>query len=71
MQDDLLNLLQRFEAAASPGLASTLAFERSRLDLDSIAGLTMTQFQSQVETLGGPTAVEKRSWSDVKRRYRD
>jgi hypothetical protein len=70
MQDDLLELLGDFEAAGSPGLAGMIAFERGRLQLDTIAGSTMSEFQDQIETLGGPTAVENRSWGDVKRLYR-
>lgn len=70
MQDTLLAILQSLEAAGSPALASALAFERDRLNLDGIAGLTMTQFQSQVVTLGGPTGVEKRTWGAMKDLYR-
>ncbi len=70
MQDNLLDILQTLQDAGSPGLASTLAFERERLNLDTITGLTMTQFQTQIVTLGGPTAVQQRSWGSVKDLYR-
>jgi len=70
MQDDLLALLATFEADGTPALASMLAFERTRLKLDAIAGLPMNTLQNQIETLGGPTAIEPRSWGDVKQMYR-
>jgi hypothetical protein len=71
MQENLLDLLQSFESAGSPALAAMIAFERSRLRLESIAGLSIQEFQTQVETLGGPTAIGHRAWGDVKRIYRD
>lgn len=70
MQDDLLSILQTFEEVGTPELASTLAFERKRLNLDQIAGLTIGEFQTQVETLGGPTSIAPMSWGRVKGLYR-
>lgn len=70
MRDDLLSLLDSLEANGSPELAADLAFERQRLQLDTIAGLTIAQFQSQVETLGGATSVEPSSWGRMKSLYR-
>jgi hypothetical protein len=70
MQADLLSLLDSLEANGSPDLAADLAFERQRLQLDTIAGLTIGGFQDQVETLGGVTSVEPLSWGKVKSRYR-
>jgi hypothetical protein len=71
MQATLLGLLQSFETGGTPALSAMIAFERERLHLDSIAGLSMSAFQNQVETLGGPTSIEGRSWGEVKRLYRD
>lgn len=70
MQDDLLALLDILEDNGSPALAGAIATERSRLQLDSIAGLTMTEFQTQVETLGGPNALQPATWGRVKALYR-
>jgi hypothetical protein len=70
MEDDLLDLLGAFEQAGSPSLAGMIAQERTRLQLDTIAGQSMSEYQTQIETLGGPMAVENRSWGDVKRVYR-
>jgi hypothetical protein len=70
MQDDLLELLGAFEQAGSPSLAGMIAQERTRLQLDTIAGQSISEYQTQIETLGGPMAVENRSWGDVKRVYR-
>jgi hypothetical protein len=70
MQDDLLSLLDSLQANGTPQLAAELAFERSRLELDSIAGLTIAEFQTRVETLGGVTSVEPASWGRVKSLYR-
>ena len=50
--------------------AQAIAFERQRLSLDTIAGLTLDEFQQQVETLGGTTAVTERSWGRVKSLFR-
>jgi hypothetical protein len=71
MQNSLLALLNTYELVGSPTVRSSLAFERDRLNLDAIAGLTMTQFQQQIETLGGPSSVEATSWGEMKGRYRD
>jgi hypothetical protein len=70
MRDSMLDVLDRLQQSGSPALASAIAFERQRLSLDTIAGLTMDQFQQQVETLGGPTSVEARSWGQIKALYR-
>ncbi len=70
MEDDLNALLQTFEDVGSPNLAQKLAFERGRLQLDQIAGLTMAQYQDQVEDLGGPTSVDPVSWGRLKALYR-
>ena len=70
MQDDLLSILDTFEAVGSPALAQTLAFERARLQLDQIAGLSMTELQQQIETLGGTSALESRGWGRIKALYR-
>jgi hypothetical protein len=68
MQDDLLELLQAFEQNGPPALATMISTERTRLQLDTIAGQTMTQYQTQIETLG-PQVVDERSWSQMKRIY--
>jgi hypothetical protein len=70
MEDDLLDLLSTFESHGSPELATVVATERQRLQLDTIAGLSMTQFQEQVETLGGTSAVAADSWGRVKALHR-
>ncbi len=70
MEDDLNSLLDTFESVGSPALQQMLAFERGRLQLDQIAGLSMTEYQEQIETLGGPTAVEPVTWGRVKSLYR-
>jgi hypothetical protein len=70
MEDDLLSLLAQIESVASPDLATMIATERTRLQLDTIAGLTMAQYQQQVETLGGTSAVEPSSWGRVKGLFR-
>jgi hypothetical protein len=70
MEDDLNALLDTFEAVGSPALQQMLAFERGRLQLDQIAGLTMTEYQEQIEDLGGPTSIEQESWGRVKALYR-
>lgn len=70
MEDDLNSLLDTFQSAGSPALQQMLTFERGRLQLDEIAGLTMSQYQTQIETLGGTSAVEPMSWGRVKSLYR-
>jgi len=70
MQADLLELLGAIEQAGSPTLASMIAQERGRLQLDTIAGHSISEYQTQIETLGGPMSVESRSWGGVKRIYR-
>ena len=70
MEDDLLSLLQTFQDVGSPDLAAMISFERQRLELDQIAGLTMSQYQAQVENLGGPTSVDPTSWGRIKSLYR-
>ena len=70
MQSSLDALLDTFESVGSSSLASTIAFERTRLGLGAIGGMTMTQYQTQVETLGGPTAVRPTTWSAMKAAYR-
>ncbi|MFN8178064.1 MAG: hypothetical protein U0167_09050 [bacterium] len=70
MQDDLNAILDSFAAHGSPALASVVATERQRLQLDAIAGLDMTAFQHQIETLGGVSAVEPHSWGQIKALYR-
>jgi hypothetical protein len=70
MQSDLLTLLDAYATFGDPALASTIASERTKLQLDSIAGLTMTEFQDRIESLGGPQSVEPSSWSRVKATYR-
>lgn len=65
MQNDLLGLLDVLETEGSPELSTFLAFERGRLQLDTIAGLSMAQFQTQIETLGGTTIAES-SWGKIK-----
>jgi hypothetical protein len=69
MQTSLATVLDGMEANASPELAAALATERSRLQLDSIAGLTMDAFQQQIEDLGG-TPVRRATWSSLKSRHR-
>jgi hypothetical protein len=70
MEDDLNALLDTFQAVGSPAVQQMLAFERGRLQLDQIAGLTMTEYQDQIEDLGGPTSVEPMSWGRMKALYR-
>lgn len=70
MQDDLLAILARLEAAGSPDLANTIATERTRLQLDQIAGLTGEGFQQHIETHGSNVAVETARWGDVKSLFR-
>lgn len=70
MQATLLALLDILEANGSPALAQAISTERARLQLDSIAGLTMAEFQTQVETLGGTNALEPVTWGGVKALYR-
>jgi hypothetical protein len=70
MEDDLLSILQTFQDVGSPDLANMIAFEKQRLQLDQIAGLTMSQYQAQVENLGGPTSVDPTSWGRIKSLYR-
>jgi hypothetical protein len=70
MQADLLGILDRLATAGSPGLASLIAQERTRLQLDSIAGLTGAQFQSRIETLGQSANSETGSWGALKEKYR-
>lgn len=70
MEDDLLALFDTFESVGAPAFSQAIAFERTRLQLDGIAGLTMTEYQTQIETLGGSTAVEPTSWGRVKALYR-
>lgn len=69
MEDDLNGMLDTFESHRG-GLGSVVAIEREKLHLDAIAGLSMTAFQDQVETLGGPTSVEAQSWGRLKTLYR-
>jgi hypothetical protein len=70
MEDDLLSLLQTFQDVGGPDLAAMISFEKQRLELDQIAGLTMSQYQAQIESLGGPTSVEETSWGRLKALYR-
>jgi hypothetical protein len=70
MQDDLNAILDSFAAHGSPALAAVVTTERQRLHLDAIAGLDIGQFQDQIETLGGVSAVEERSWGQLKSMYR-
>ncbi|MFN8178976.1 MAG: hypothetical protein U0167_13685 [bacterium] len=70
MQASLSDILDRMQAAGSPGFASMLAFERGRLHADAMSGLTMTQLQDQIETLGGVSAVAPQSWGRTKSFYR-
>jgi len=70
MADDLNAMLDTFESVGSPALAATIAFERSRLELDSVAGMTMDAFQTQIETLGGSTSVDASTWGRIKAGYR-
>jgi hypothetical protein len=69
MEDDLLALLQTFQDVGSTDLSTMIAFESARLQLDQIAGLTIADYQAQVETLGGPTSVESTSWGRIKSLY--
>ncbi|MCA9753400.1 MAG: hypothetical protein KC591_14495, partial [Gemmatimonadetes bacterium] len=48
MQDGLLDVLDTMEQVGSPALAQAIAFERTRLQLDTLAGKTLTEFQTQV-----------------------
>lgn len=70
MEDNLLGLFATYESVGSPAFSQAIAFERTRLQLDQIAGRTMTGFQTQIETLGGTSAVEPMSWGRVKGLYR-
>jgi hypothetical protein len=70
MQDDLNGILDSFAAHGGAALADVVTLQRQRLQLDSIAGLTVSEFQQQVETLGGPSAVEPQSWGRIKSLYR-
>jgi len=69
MQTSLLAVLAGMEENASPGLASTIATERTRLQLTSIEGLTLDAFQQQIEDLGG-TPVRRTTWSSLKSIHR-
>jgi len=68
MQADLTALLDEFEDLLDPETAARLAAEREKLQLDSIGGLTMEQFQAQIETLGA-VRTEQSSWGGVKARF--
>jgi hypothetical protein len=70
MQDDLNGVLDTFAARGTPDLVAVVTTERQRLQLNAIAGLTISEFQDQVETLGGPSAVTQHSWGRVKSLYR-
>ena len=70
MADDLNAVLDSFAAHGSPDLVDVVTTERQKLELDSIVGLTLNEFQEQIETLGGPTAIEPRSWGGIKSLYR-
>jgi len=69
MASNLNALLDEFEQHGSPELASAVQLERTRLHLDTIEGLSLEQFQQQVETFGG-TPTRHTSWGGLKERYR-
>jgi hypothetical protein len=69
MQDDLTRLLDEFERVGSPELAAMIAFQRNQLSLDALVGLSMNEFQQQVES--GASPVEPSSWGRIKTLYRD
>ncbi|MEO8275147.1 MAG: hypothetical protein ABI639_02950 [Thermoanaerobaculia bacterium] len=54
MAGDLNRILDAFEAEGSPALRRTLARERARLGLGTIAGLTMNQFWQRVNSRWDP-----------------
>jgi hypothetical protein len=70
MADHLNMVLDTFEGVGSPALPAIIAFERDRLELDSVAGMTMEAFQIQIEMLGGTTSVDELSWGRIKAGYR-
>lgn len=70
MQADLTALLDEFEELLDPEAAARLADERQKLQLDSIEGLTMEQFQTRIETLGA-VHTEQSSWGGVKARFEE
>jgi hypothetical protein len=69
MQASLNAILDELAENGSPNLASKIELERTRLHLDALTGMTMDEFQEQVETLGG-TPTERTSWGELKGRYR-
>ena len=68
MQADLSALLDEFEELAATETADRLALARQRLQLDSVEGLTMDEFQTRIETLG-LVRNDESSWGALKSRY--
>jgi hypothetical protein len=57
MEDSLLQILHTFRVGGNPELAKALAAEEERLDLDSLAGLTMLQFWERVNAVDLPEGL--------------
>jgi hypothetical protein len=66
MVQGLEALLADFVTYGSPGLGAALQQEWSRLDVANLPGQNMTQFQQQVQALGGRVPDPARSWGSVK-----
>lgn len=69
MRDDLLEILQRLGAAGDAGLGPRIDEEIARLGLDTIVGLSMSEFQTRVEQAGTSVPAETESWSGLKARF--
>lgn len=70
METELNEILDRLEALGNPALVEAIQLERTRLALDDVAGMTMEELQTRIETDGGGTAVLPMSWGALKHAFR-